>query len=355
MTHGRAGIGPSSIVGGAGRPGELRRDPTTDSWVIIAPERGHRPREISPQSNKPAVQLLPFDPACPFCPGNEAQLPGIIAEMPSTQKPGWRTRVVPNKFPAVSRDATHREQKFSFYETAAGRGNHEVVIESPRHDHDITTMPEEQVRDALATCRSRYEALMADSTIRSVLVFRNHGAIAGASLPHPHAQLIALGTIAPLVQARLAAMLSYYQREKRCILCDIIAYERDNGSRVVNENDAFLTVVPFAANAPCEMWLLPKHHRADFGDLPDYEVEFLAIALREALMRLSGALDDPPYDYVIDTAAKDAPVAPAMHWRLRIMPQVTVPAGFELGSGLPINPSLPEEDAALLRSILQHR
>lgn len=332
---------------------ELRRDPTTDRWVIIAPERGHRPREIQPQSNKPAAQVSAFDPTCPFCPGNEAQLPGIIAEMPSNQKPGWRTRVVPNKFPAVGQDVSPHKQEPAFYETAAGRGKHEVVIESPRHDHDITTMPEEQARDALATCRNRYEALTADNAMGSVVLFRNHGAIAGASLPHPHAQLIALGTIAPLVQARQAAMLSYYRKEKRCVLCDIIAYERDNGSRVVNENEAFLTVVPFAASAPCEMWLLPKHHQADFGDLPDAEVEFLAIALRDALMRLRRALDDPPYGYVIDTAAGAASGAPAMHWRLRIVPQVTVPAGFELGSGLPINPSLPEEDAALLRSVLQ--
>ncbi len=329
---------------------ELRRDPTTDRWVIIAPERGHRPRGSQPQSKKPAGQRLPFDPTCPFCPGNESRLPAIIAEIPSTQKPGWRTRVVPNKFPAVSQDVTPRKQESAFYEIAAGRGNHEVVIESPRHDHDITTMPEEQVRDALATYRSRYEALTADGGAGSVILFRNRGVTAGASLPHPHAQLIALDTIAPLVQARQAAMLSYYQKEKRCVLCDIIAYERDNGSRVVNENDAFLTVVPFAANAACEMWLLPKHHRADFGDLPDDEVEFLAIALRDALMRLSGALDDPPYDYVIDTPAKGASGAPALHWRLRIVPQVTVPAGFELGSGLLINPSLPEEDAAVLRS-----
>ncbi|HEY6995165.1 MAG TPA: galactose-1-phosphate uridylyltransferase [Xanthobacteraceae bacterium] len=332
---------------------ELRRDPTTDRWVIIAPERSRRPREIQPQSKKPSAEASAFDPTCPFCPGNEAQLPGLIAEMPSTQQPGWRTRVVPNKFPAVGQKVFFHQQGPAFYETAAGRGNHEVVIESPRHDHDITTMPQQQARDALATCRNRYKALTSDRTIGSVIVFRNRGAIAGASLPHPHAQLIALGTIAPLVQARQAAMLSYYQKEKRCVLCDIIAYERNNGSRVVNENDAFLTVVPFAASAPCEMWLLPKHHQADFGDLPENEVELLAIALRDALTRLRGALDDPPYDYVIDTAAKGASGAPATHWCLRIVPQVTVAAGFELGSGLPINPSLPEEDAALLRSVLQ--
>jgi len=245
---------------------------------------------------------------------------------------------------------SYTKQKSALYETAAGRGNHEVVIESPRHDHDLTTMSQGHVRDVLATCRSRYEALMADSAVASVIVFRNRGKIAGASLLHPHAQLIALDAIAPLLQVRQATMLSYYQKEKRCVLCDIIAYERNNGSRVVNEDGAFLTIVPFAAHAPCEMWILPKHHQANFGDLPDNEVELLAIALRDALTRLGGVLDDPPYDYVIDTAAKGASEAAALHWRLRIIPRVTVAAGFELASGLPINPSLPEEDATMLRS-----
>jgi UDPglucose--hexose-1-phosphate uridylyltransferase len=211
-------------------------------------------------------------------------------------------------------------------------------------------MSEEQVRDALATCRTRYEALMADGAVASVIAFRNRGKIAGASLSHPHSQLIALETIAPLVQARQAAMLSYYQRENRCVLCDILTYERDTGSRVVNENDAFLTIVPFAAHTPCEMWLIPKHHRADFGDLPEHELELLATTLRDALARLSAALHDPPYNYVIDSAAKGASAIPALHWRLRILPQVTIPAGFEFGSDLAINSSLPEEDAAVLRS-----
>jgi UDPglucose--hexose-1-phosphate uridylyltransferase len=329
---------------------ELRRDPTTDQWVIIAPERGRRPRQSPSQLEKP-THALPFDPTCPFCPGNESQLPAIIAAMPSTKTPGWRTRVVPNKFPAVSQNVTYSKQKTALHQAAACRGNHEVVIESPRHDHDLTTMPEQQVRDVLATYRNRYVALMADNAVTSVIVFRNRGKTAGASLLHPHAQLIALDTIAPLVRARQATMLSYYQKEKRCVLCDIVTYERDNSSRVVSENDGFMTTVPFAASAPCEMWLLPKYHRADFGDLPDAEVELLAIALREALARLRKALDDPPYDYVIDTAGKGASETAALHWRLRIMPRVTVAGGFELGSGLPINPSLPEEDAAALRSV----
>lgn len=326
---------------------ELRHDPTTDRWVIIAPERGRRPHK-RPRPGKRETPALAADPTCPFCPGNETQLPAIITETPSVLKPGWHTRVVPNKFPAVSPEANHNHD--SFYQTAAGRGHHEVVIESPRHDHELTTMSEEEIRDLLNTCRNRYVALMVGRAVRSVIVFRNRGERGGASLTHPHTQLIALDTVVPLVHARQTAMTGYYRQEGRCLLCDIVDHERESGLRVVDENDAFLTVVPFAASAPCEMWLLPKRHGADFGNLPHEEVGHLAIALRDALTRLALALDDPPYNYVIDTAAKGASDAPALHWRLRITPRVAARAGFELGSGLPINPSLPEADAAILRS-----
>jgi UDPglucose--hexose-1-phosphate uridylyltransferase len=244
--------------------------------------------------------------------------------------------VVPNKFPAVSQDGAHCKHGSAFYDTAAGQGSHEVVIESPHHNHDLTMMSEEEVCDVLATCRSRYEALTAEKVVRSVIVFRNRGIAAGASLRHPHAQLIA-----------------FYQKEGRCLVCDIIAYERRDGLRIVAENNGFVTVVPFAGTAPCEMWLLPKRHQADFGDLQNGEIELLAIALRDALLRLSSALDNPPYNYVIDTATNSESAAPHLHWRLRIVPQLTVPAGFELASGLPINPSLPEQDAAILRSFGQ--
>jgi UDPglucose--hexose-1-phosphate uridylyltransferase len=296
---------------------------------------------------KGKTPALAVDATCPFCPGNETQLLAIITEMPSAQKPGWRTRVVPNKFPAVGQETNHNDDMF--YQTAAGRGHHEVVIESPRHDHDLTTMSEEEIRDVLATCHNRYVTLMANRAIRSVTVFRNRGERGGASLVHPHTQLIALDIVVPLVHARQTAMTAYYRQERRCLLCDIIDHERETGLRVVAENDAFLTVVPFAASAPCEMWLLPKRHRADFRDLAHEEAGHLAITLHDALTRLAHALDDPPYNYVIDTAAKGASDAPALHWRLRITPRVTARAGFELGSSLPINPSPPEVDAAILR------
>lgn len=327
---------------------ELRRDPTTDRWVLIAPERSRRPRG-GPSAPKRIAGAASFDPTCPFCPGNESMLPSIISETASAEQPGWRSRVVANKFPAVSQDAVFCEHG-PFFETAAVRGHHEVVIEAPRHDGDLTTMSQNKVRDVLEIYRSRYDELMADTPVRSVIVFRNRGTTAGASLQHPHSQIVALERVPPFVQAHQTAMLDYYREKRRCVICEVIAKEQVDGSRIVNENDHFVTLVPFAATAPCEMWILPKRHQAEFGDIQDAEIDLLAIALRDALMRLEAALGEPPYNYLVDTAPKGGSGSPCLHWRIRIVPQSQVLAGFELASGLPINAHLPEEDAAALRS-----
>ena len=330
---------------------DLRRDPTTDGWVIIAPERGRRPRE-GPRPFKRTAPALRFNSTCPFCPGNEAKLPAIIDEMPSTQKPGWRTRVAPNKFPAVSQDIARCRHGPAFYETAAAQGHHEVVIESPRHDNDLAMMSEQEVRDVLVTYRSRYEALIAERAVHSVIVFRNHGVISGASLRHPHSQVIALNIVPALVRIRQAAMLGYYQKERRCILCDIVVHERGDGSRVVTENDAFLTVVPLARRIrTCEMWLIPKRHQADFGDLQNGRLpEFCdrtprrshasSCRVRRSALQLC---DRHRCKRRIGSTAPA--LAPAHHAAVDGSRRLE-----SLGSGLAINPSLPEEDAIILRS-----
>lgn len=328
---------------------EFRRDPTTGAWAIIAPERKGRPHD-RPLASQTSTGAPSFDPHCPFCPGNEFMLPNIIVETASVEPPGWRTRVAPNKFPALNHEpATHARPHPPIFETAPGAGRHDVIIESPRHDDDIATMAPDRVRDALSTYRSRYAALMADPDVKSVILFRNYGKSAGASLIHPHAQIIALERTPPLVDARQRAMTDYYRETRRCVICDVIAAERLDRSRIVAENEAFVTLVPFAATAPCEMWLAPKRHQPGFLDVQDAEIDLLSLTLKDALQRLKIALDDPPYKIAIDAASSDEAASPALHWRLRIIPQAATPGGFEAASGLPINPHLPERDAEMLR------
>jgi len=330
---------------------EIRQDPTTGAFVIIAPGRGGRPgAQRAPSGADP--RLPRFDALCPFCPGHEAELPGIIAETPSGDPPGWSTRVVPNKFPALTPDAVARSAQDPMHTTLAGKGFHEVVIESPYHDADLATMEIAQISDVIATYHRRFCELSQRPGIKAVVLFRNHGARSGASLVHPHAQVIAL----PLFPPRLQAMASWSSRQgaqlEQCPTCAELARELQIGERIVEESTNFVALVPFAAEVPCEQWLVPKRHAASFGETRETELADLSALLRRALQRLRATHGDPPYSFAIESVPSGADSKPYFHWRLRIAPDLVNRGGFERGAGLPINPSAPEKDAALLRASL---
>jgi len=327
---------------------ELRQDPTTGSFVIIAPERRGRPG--APSSPGPGQRLPRYDERCPFCPGNEAQLPGIIAETPAKASPGWSTRVVPNKFPALTPDAIAEQD--AEHTTRAGSGFHEVIIESPHHDADLATMDAAQILEVVASYHRRFFELSRRSGIEAVVLFCNHGARSGASLVHPHAQVIAL----PLVPPRIQALAAWGKRQRaqtgRCPTCEELARELQAAERIIEESRDFVALVPFAAEVPCEQWLVPRRHHASFAETGADELSDLAEMLRRGLHRLKTARGDPPYSFAIESAGLDGRAAPYLHWRLRIVPDLVNWGGFERGSGMPINPSAPEADAALLRASL---
>ncbi len=320
-------------------PPEIRHDRRTGRSSLVVPARARRPGQ----------GLAAADAACPFCPGNEDLLPGIVWQSPEGNRGDWRVRVVPNKFAVVAED-TNAPSTAGSFERRTAVGRHEVIIEHPRHDLDLATMPPDHVRHVMAAYRTTYRRLAAMPGIRLALLFRNYGAAAGASQQHPHAQAVALTTIPPEVTAERRRLRAYHRRTGGCAICDMARRETNEGDRVVLQNDHFLAIVPFAAAAPCEVWLLPKRHRADFGDIDDGECDALAAALRDVLRRLRTALDDPPYNFTVQSAGGDSASAPHLHWYLRLVPGTTTPGGFELGTGLAINPSSPEADAALLRS-----
>jgi len=327
---------------------EFRQDPTTGSFVIIAPERGGRPGARSRSSTE---QRLPrFDERCPFCPGNEAQLPGIIAETPAQEPPGWSTRVVPNKFPALTPDAVAHQD--ATHLAVAGKGFHEVIIESPYHDADLATMEISQISDVVATYHRRFCELSQQPGIAAVVLFRNHGARSGASLVHPHAQIIALALVPP----RLQAMADWGSRQGtqtgQCPTCAELARELPAAKRIIEESTNFVALVPFAAKVSCEQWLVPRRHSASFAGIRADELTDLAALLRRALQRLKTAHGDPPYSFAIESAGSGSDAEPYLHWRLRIVPDLVNWGGFERGAGMPINPSAPEADAALLRASL---
>jgi UDPglucose--hexose-1-phosphate uridylyltransferase len=327
---------------------ELRQDRTTGGWVIIAPKRGGRPQMH--EAGARARQRPRFDPACPFCPGNEAQLPGIVAELPARGVPGWRARVVPNKFPAVQLEQTPAALACGGHRARPGRGRHEVIIESPWHDAELATMDAEQLNAAVGVYRDRSRALLGEDDIAAAVLFGNCGISAGASLAHPHAQIIALDFVPPKIAAMNDWAKRYYAEHGRCALCDELADECKSGQRLVEENDAFAVLVPFAAEHPFEMWVVPKRHQPAFDALTDDALPLFAALFGRSLRRLRATLGEPAYNFVVDTAPKSASTAPHWHWRLRIVPDIATWGGFELGAGLPINPSSPEDDARLLRA-----
>ena len=328
---------------------ELRKDPIHGRWVIISTERSRRPSDFMPEERKPVGGF------CPLCEGNEDRTPPeIIAYRengtpPNT--PGWTLRVVPNKFPALRIEGDLNREGEGIYDKMNGIGAHEVVIETPRHSETLATMPLKGVEKVLTAYRDRIVDLRNDQRLRYVLVFKNHGVAAGASLEHSHSQLIALPIVPRRVAEEIEGAKNYFNYKDRCVFCDIIRQELQQKKRVILENKAFLSVAPFASRFPFETWILPKTH------YPCYEkMEFalygqVAQILSETLKRMNRVLNDPPYNYVLHTSSFSGLESEHYHWHVEIMPKLTKVAGFEWGTGFYINPTPPEEAAEYLREV----
>jgi len=327
---------------------EIRQNKATKRWVIFAPSRGKRPLDFKRQESK--NQRLPaIDKDCPFCPGNEKSMPPIIMELPSPEGNQWQTRVVPNKFPALTPDGNNIRYRRGLYLAMPGYGRHEVIIESPIHNRQITQMTPNEVGVIIETYHRRYVNVMKQNWNLMTLIFRNHGRQAGTSLAHPHSQIIVTGIVPTYIRWREERAQYYFDESGRCVYCDILEQEAQERQRVISENETFLAFVPYAAEVPFEIWIMPTKHQACFSDLSDQEKPGLAAILQDCLARLQRKLNDPDYNYIINTAARYRAGEPHLHWYLQIRPRLTTQAGFEIGSGISINPSLPEEDAAFLR------
>jgi len=331
---------------------ELRKDPVVGRWVIISTERSRRPTSFVPISHEKKAHF------CPFCAGNEDRTPPeVYAIRPNggpANGPGWTVRVVPNKFPALQIEGTLDRRAEGLYDKMNGVGAHEVVIETPEHDRDIADQPVEQIEQILNAYRERAMDLHRDKRLRYVLIFKNHGAGAGATLEHPHTQLIATPIVPKILQEELDGARRYFELKERCVFCDIVQQEtaENDGRRVVSMTERFVVVEPFAPRFPFETWILPRQHDASFPVLSDIgELRDLATTLKDTLQRLNRALDRPPFNFVIHTAPVSDGEVEYYHWHLEITPTLTRVAGFEIGSGFHINPTPPEDAAQYLREI----
>lgn len=329
---------------------ELRKDPVIGRWVIIAGERGQRP---NPFRQYPVT--VDSGRTCPFCPGQEEMTPPEVlaykSEEGASGGSGWSLRVVPNRFPALRIEGGLDKKGEGLYDRMRGIGAHEVVIETPVHDSDPARYTARQALEVIRAYRDRMSDLLHDARFRYVLVFKNHGAAAGATLAHPHSQIIALPVVPIRMQAELTGAGQYYEYRGRCIYCDILAQEIADARRVVVQNADFVAYAPFASRFPFEISILPRGHDAFFWGITPHQMESLSEILQDVLRRYKLALKNPPYNYVIHTAPPGYEHPERYHWQVEVIPKLTEVAGFEWGSGFFINPTPPEEAAAHLRDL----
>ena len=290
---------------------------------------------------------------CPFCPGSEEKTPPeVLAYRSNGDAPntgGWHVRVVPNKYPALQVEGDLAKEGHGLYDKSNGVGAHEVIIETPDHSKTLSTITEEGFEEVLWAFRDRIVDLKKDERLRYVLIFKNHGASAGATLEHGHSQLIALPVIPKRVSEELNGSLAYYRYRDRCIYCDILRQEAKDMERIVIEDRDFVAVTPYAPKSPFEVWILPKHHESNFENCEKNSFQGLSRIFSGILKRMDKVLDFPPYNFILHTAPLDESGLSHFHWHFEIIPKLVKTAGFEWGSGFYINPTPPEESAKFLR------
>jgi UDPglucose--hexose-1-phosphate uridylyltransferase len=335
---------------------ELRWDPLKRHWVIIAADRGRRPNDFL--AHEPPTPMT----SCPFCYGNEDKTPHeIFAIRPSgpPDSPNWKVRVIPNKYPVLRVEGEVKSRGYGLYDVMDGIGAHEIIIETPDHVRGMADLSAEEITDVLTAYRARLLDLRQDVRLRYLVLFKNHGARAGASLSHSHSQLIAVPLVPPVTVTELKVCREFFELKGRCIFCDIIDFELQAGERIVRECPDFVTIAPFASCLPFELRLLPKRHLHDFALLDDSSLKKLAVALKDMLTRLKETLKDPSYNFILHTSPSLQPrpgrhdfwssIEYDYHWHIELAPRITPIAGFEWGSGFHINPTPPEDVAAFLR------
>jgi len=326
---------------------EIRQNPATKEWVIIATERAKRPEDFINTEKK--KRLPKHSKKCPFCPGNEDMTPKEIYSNRDSHG-RWTLRVVPNKFPALIPEGNPvREEEGNFFRKMPGIGQHEVIIETPYHNETLGTVDEEKAFEIVAAYHLRYRKLSEDRRFKLIKIFRNQGSAAGTSLEHPHSQIVATPVVPIHIRHLLEEATRFFDDHGECVFCRMIEMELKEKTRVVLQEHGFIVIEPFASRVPFETWIIPLQHHATFGEVDAMELKGFATVLSDVMKRFRVMLNDPAYNMVIRTAPIGEEGEDYYHWHAQIIPRLTTPAGFELGTGVYINTNLPEESAAFLR------
>ena len=327
---------------------ELRQNIITREWVIIATERSRRPDEFI-RPNKASGPVPAFDPGCPFCPGNESMSAAETYRVADGER--WNVRVVGNKFPALSHEGERVRLIDGVYRSMSGVGFHEVVIEHRRHDLSPALYSVDDLAKILGAYRQRYMEMKKDPRVEAIIIFKNHGESAGTSLAHPHSQIAATPIVPTQVRHRMDEAIRFFDETGDCVFCTTLRRELADGVRIVACTDSFVAFIPFAALSPFHLWIFPVRHCSSFDDIQENEITDLAATLSTVLRKLYYGLNDPDYNFSIRSIPAGEGEREYFHWYLTVIPRIVRTAGFEIGSGMYINTSLPEESARFLRDV----
>lgn len=325
---------------------EFRLNSITREWVLI--EEGCRKPEdfvrIERRRNLPE-----YSPDCPFCSGNEERTPEALCVLPGEGQ--WRLRVVPNKFARLGKDGQKKEWHSSLRSSVSGVGIHEVIIETPFHHTSTASMSLHDLSDVIRIYRERLVEVYRDPRVRHVIIFKNHGPAAGTSIGHSHSQLVGL----PLLPKQFADRISSYKRFLEdigsCIMCESVHQELRDGARILSDTVHFVSFIPYAALSAFHIWIVPKRHTGSLADVPPEECYDFAKNLKVTMEKVYHGLGEPDFNYVLRSGRPEEADSPYVHWYVSIVPRVAMASGFELGSGIYLNPLAPERSAAFLNAV----
>lgn len=340
---------------------KLRKDYLLNRWTVIATERARRPTDFAKKKIEPAETSI-----CPLCPGNEIMTPPATLvyleknnEIQKTKETdryrskNWIIRSIPNMYPAFSplQGSTNVVKLTKRRKIGDAIGHHEVLVESPKHKEQLTETPIKQLVNLVNAYKDRTADIMKEKYVQYVQIFRNYGLDAGASLSHPHSQIIATPFIPSILKEEQAASKKYYRKHCSCVFCDLINQESQTPRRIF-DNDHFTVIAPYASVNPMEFWIIPKRHAQSILDLNQIETKVFAKTLKIMLKALKKVVNDPPYNFGFHQSLK-VDEQEQYHWHLEVYPHLTIWAGFEKSTGVYINTITPETAAAELRNVIE--
>jgi len=326
---------------------ELRQDLISGDWVVIATGRAKRPDDFANnhriQDDKGIENCLFEDPV-----GSGQEKDVLLYHRPDGE---WTLRVFPNKYPAFSEGDGKIDLSEGPYFAMSGVGYHEIVV-TRDHYRQLALMETMEIAEVFDAYQDRYLDLMNKRHVNYIAIFHNHGKECGASIAHPHSQIMAIPVVAPYVKLELDGTAKYYKSHKHCAFCVMAEHESKEGKRVIFENDEFIAFCPFASRAAFEVWVMPKKHSPYFERITDKKKIKLAEVFQKSLNSIYRALNDPPYNFYIHSAPCDGKDYPHFHWHIEILPHTATWAGFELDTGVEVSTIQPEVAAEFLRNQL---